>query len=139
MIRRLGLSAEAAEEQFRRMVFNVVARNQDDHVKNISFLMDRRGNWSLSPAFDVVYSFNPQGRWTRVHQMSINGKRDNFTVADLNQAASTAGLKRGAARRIIDEVTATVARWPEFAATALVPDETIDAIHKSLRLHLPRQ
>ncbi len=138
VIRRLGLSAEAAEEQFRRMVFNVVARNQDDHVKNISFLMDRRGNWSLSPAFDVVYSFNPEGRWTRVHQMSINGKRDNFTIADLNQAASTAGLKRGAGRRIIDEVTTTVARWPEFAAAARVPEEAIDGIHKSLRLHLPR-
>jgi serine/threonine-protein kinase HipA len=137
LIRRLGLSAEAAEEQFRRMVFNVVARNQDDHVKNISFLMDRRGNWSLSPAFDIVYSFNPEGRWTRVHQMSINGKRDNFTVADLDQVASLAGLKRGAARRITDEVTTTVARWPEFAAAAQVPEGTVDAIHKALRLHLP--
>jgi serine/threonine-protein kinase HipA len=121
------------------MVFNVVARNQDDHVKNISFLMDRRGNWSLSPAFDVVYSFNPDGRWTRVHQMSIAGKRDNFTSADLDEAASIAGLKRRAAPHIIDEVTTTVARWPEFAAAARVPEETIDAIHKALRLHLPRQ
>ncbi len=136
VIRRLGLSAEAAEEQFRRMVFNVVGRNQDDHVKNISFLMDRRGNWSLSPAFDVVYSFNPAGRWTRVHQMSINGKRDGFTMADLDEAASVAGLKRGAARRITDEVTTTVARWPEFAAAAGVPEETTAAIHAALRLRL---
>jgi hypothetical protein len=88
VIRRLGLSAEAAEEQFRRMVFNVVGCNQDDHVKNISFLMDRRGNWSLSPTFDVVYSFNPAGRWTRVHQMSIRrGPRgDVRTSLRLNQA-----------------------------------------------------
>jgi len=138
VIRRLGLSAEAAEEQFRRMVFNVVARNQDDHVKNISFLMNRRGEWSLSPAFDVVYSFNPEGRWTRVHQMSINGKRDGFTMADLEATASTAGLKRGAARRITDQVTAAVTRWPEFAATARVPGETADAIHRAHRLHIPR-
>jgi serine/threonine-protein kinase HipA len=136
VIRRLGLSAEAAEEQFRRMVFNVVGRNQDDHVKNISFLMDRRGNWSLSPAFDVVYSFNPEGRWTRVHQMSINGKRDGFTMADLDEAASVAGLKRGAAHRITDEVTTTIARWPEFAAAAGVPEETTAAIHAALRLRL---
>jgi serine/threonine-protein kinase HipA len=137
VIRRLGLSAEAAEAQFRRMVFNVVGRNQDDHVKNISFLMDRSGEWSLSPAFDVVYSFNPEGRWTRVHQMSINGKRDDFTVADLDQAASVAGLKRGAGRRILEEVTAAVGRWPEFAATAQIPEETVEGIAATLRLHLP--
>ncbi len=137
VIRRLGLSAEMAEAQFRRMVFNVVGRNQDDHVKNVSFLMDRRGEWSLSPAFDVVYAFNPEGRWTRVHQMSINGKRDDFTVADLDQAASVAGLKRGAARRILDEVTTAVERWPEFAATARIPEETVEQIRANLRLHLP--
>jgi serine/threonine-protein kinase HipA len=137
VIRRLGLSAEAAEAQFRRMVFNVVGRNQDDHVKNISFLMDRSGRWSLSPAFDVVYSFNPDGRWTRVHQMSINGRRDDFTVADLDQVAAVAGLKRGAARRILAEVTATIERWPEFAATARIPEEAIERIGATLRLHLP--
>jgi serine/threonine-protein kinase HipA len=136
VIRRLGLAAETAEAQFRRMVFNVVARNQDDHVKNISFLMNRRGEWSLSPAFDVVYSFNPEGRWTRVHQMSINDKRDGFTVADLEEAASAAGLKRGSTRRILGEVTAAVERWPEFAATARVPEETVEQIRAALRLRL---
>jgi serine/threonine-protein kinase HipA len=138
VIRHLGLDAEAAEEQFRRMVFNVVGRNQDDHVKNISFLMDRRGNWSLSPAFDVVYSFNPDGRWTRVHQMSINGKRDDFTMADLDAVASVAGLERAAARRITDQVTTAVARWPDFAAAAQVPEETTAGIQRALRLRLPR-
>jgi serine/threonine-protein kinase HipA len=137
VIRHLGLSSEAAEAQFRRMVFNVVGRNQDDHVKNISFLMDRRGEWSLSPAFDVVYAFNPEGRWTRVHQMSINGKRDGFTVADLDRAASVAGLKRGAARRILDEVTVAVKRWPEFAAAAHIDEETVARIGATLRLQLP--
>ncbi len=136
-IRRLGLSAEAAEEQFRRMIFNVVARNQDDHVKNIAFLMNRRGEWSLSPAFDVVYSYNPEGRWTRVHQMSINGKRDDFTVVDLDQVASVAGLKERAARRILTEVTEAVERWPDFATAAQIPPETITQIRANHRLKLP--
>jgi len=138
VIRRLGLSAEAAEYQFRRMVFNVVGRNQDDHVKNIAFLMNRRGEWSLSPAFDLVYSYNPEGRWTRVHQMSINDKRDDFTVADLTQAAAAAGLKRGATPRILAEVTAAVERWPEFATTADIPTETIAQVRANQRLKLPR-
>jgi serine/threonine-protein kinase HipA len=136
VIRRLGLSAEVAEEQFRRMVFNVVGRNHDDHVKNIAFLMDRRGNWSLSPAFDLVYSYNPRGRWTATHQMSINGKRDEFNVADLRQAATVAGLKRGAATRILSEVTGAVERWPEIAAATDIPAETIDHIRANQRLEL---
>ena len=101
MIRSLGLQQSSVEEQFRRMVFNVVARNQDDHVKNIAFLMDRSGNWRLSPAFDVVYAYNPRGRQTARHQMTINGKRDDFSVDDLRAAARTAGLKRGRAEGIL--------------------------------------
>jgi serine/threonine-protein kinase HipA len=138
VIRRLGLSAAAAEEQFRRMVFNVVGRNQDDHVKNIAFLMNRRGEWSLSPAFDLVYSFNPTGRWTAVHQMSINGKRDDFTVTDLRQVATAAGLKRGAATRILAEVTAAVEQWPRVASATGIKDETIRRIRSAQRLDLPR-
>ncbi|MCP4574761.1 MAG: HipA domain-containing protein, partial [Deltaproteobacteria bacterium] len=83
IMRQLRLSKPDAIEQYRRMVFNVVARNQDDHTKNIAFLMDRQGRWKLSPAFDVIYSHNPAGKWTNQHQMSINGKRDHFTTADL--------------------------------------------------------
>jgi serine/threonine-protein kinase HipA len=66
----------AIEEQFRRMAFNIVARNQDDHVKNIAFLMNKEGQWSLAPAFDLTYSYNPSGAWTARHQMTLNGKRD---------------------------------------------------------------
>jgi serine/threonine-protein kinase HipA len=82
VIRRLGLPMSAIEEQFRRMVFNIVARNHDDHVKNIAFLMDKSGRWSLSPAFDMTYSFNPAGAWTASHQMTMNGKQDDFTLDD---------------------------------------------------------
>jgi serine/threonine-protein kinase HipA len=97
VIRRLGLPMEAVEEQFRRMVFNVIARNQDDHVKNIAFLMDKSGKWSLSPAFDIMYAYNPSGAWTASHQMSLAGKRDGFTLADLKAVAETASMKRGRA------------------------------------------
>jgi len=71
VIRRLGLSHAAVEQQFRRMVFNIVARNQDDHVKDVAFLMNRNGDWALSPAFDMTYAYNPAGRWTSRHQMSV--------------------------------------------------------------------
>ena len=132
-IRQLDLGAAAAEQQFRRMCFNVAARNQDDHVKNIAFLMNRSGDWSLSPAFDVTYSYNPQGRWTGRHQMSIHGKRDAFTRDDFRECARTALLKRGRADTILDDVIATVARWEDFAADAgLAPDTTtrIAAAHR---------
>jgi serine/threonine-protein kinase HipA len=117
-IRQLALPPEAVEEQFRRMAFNIVARNQDDHVKNIAFLMDKSGAWSLAPAFDLTYSHNPAGAWTASHQMTLNGKRDGFKREDFVQCAKTALLKRGRASLILDEVQAAVQRWPEFAAEA---------------------
>lgn len=128
---------EALEQQVRRMIFNVVARNQDDHVKNIAFLMDRLGRWSLSPAFDVVYAYNPSGDWTATHQMSINGSRDGFTMTDLRQAGEAAVLKRGRVGEIFAEVSSAVARWPELAADAGVPERRMDEIRKTHRLALP--
>ncbi len=128
VIRRLGLPMEAVEEQFRRMVFNITARNQDDHVKNIAFLMDKEGKWSLSPAFDVMYAYNPSGTWTASHQMSLAGKREGFTLEDLRAVAETASMRRGRAEAIAREVTTAVARWREFAATAGVPPKQIEMI-----------
>lgn len=136
-IQQLGMGVDTTEEQFRRMVFNVMARNQDDHVKNIAFLMDKSGNWSLSPAFDVIYSYNPDGDWTRSHQMTINGKRDAFTLADFEATARVARLRRGRWRTILDDVRAAVERWPDFAATAGVVPEQVEAIAKAHRLEFP--
>jgi len=133
-MRALGLPASDHEELYRRMVFNVVARNQDDHVKKIAFLMDRRGGWSLSPAFDVTWSYNPGGDWTRSHQMSLNGRRDGFERADLGAVARVAGLKRGAAGRILDRVVTAVRAWPQVAEECGVPPETVDRIAESHRL-----
>lgn len=133
-IRQLGLPMAAVEEQFRRMVFNIVARNQDDHVKNIAFLMDRQGRWSLAPAFDVTYSYNPSGAWTSTHQMTLNGKRDGFTLEDFRTCARSALMKRGRAEAIVEQVTAAVRRWPEFAAATGLADSWRDRIRNSHRL-----
>jgi len=135
-IRQLGLPMAAVEEQFRRMVFNIVARNQDDHVKNIAFLMDRQGRWSLAPAFDVTYSYNPSGAWTSTHQMTLNGKRDDFTLEDFRACARSALMKRGRAETIVEQVTAAVRRWPEFAAATGLADGWRDRIRTSHRLNL---
>lgn len=136
-MRRLGLPMGQIEEQFRRMAFNVVARNQDDHVKNVAFLMDRAGEWRLSPAFDLVYAFNPAGSWTAQHQMSIAGKRDDFTIEDFREVGRTASMKRGRAEEILDEVRDAVSEWPGVAAAVGVGDAQIAAIAANHRLELP--
>jgi serine/threonine-protein kinase HipA len=118
------------------MAFNVVGRNQDDHVKNIAFLMDKRGAWSLAPAFDVTYSYNPTGRWTSRHQMSMNGKRDGFTRADFRECGTTVSLKRGRADAILDEVLDAVGRWVYFADAAGVSAAARDAIAATHRRDL---
>lgn len=134
VIRRLDLPYSAVEQQFRRMVFNITARNQDDHVKNIAFLMDRSGNWSLAPAFDVIYSFNPEGNWTSSHQMTLNGKRDDFTMEDFKLCAGVASMRHGRFRTIIDEVREVVSRWSDYAEEAGVTQEQKDLIQRNLRL-----
>ena len=136
-IRRLGLPAESVEEFFRRMTFNIVARNQDDHVKNVAFLMDKRGAWALAPAFDVIYSYNPSGPWTATHQMTMNGKRDGFTRRDFRACGRSALLTRGRADAIVDQVRAAATRWPEFADQARVPEASRDEIGRHLRLSFP--
>lgn len=132
-IRKLGMPMAAIEEQFRRMVFNIIGRNQDDHVKNIGFLMDKSGNWTLSPAFDMTYSYNPQGDWTSQHQMSLNDKRDNFAINDFKACAKNASMKRGRAEEIIQEVRAAVLQWKHFADESGVPPEIADSIAKAHR------
>ena len=132
--RQLDLPHPDQAELYRRAVFNILARNQDDHTKNISFLMDRSGTWQLAPAYDVIYSYNPSGAWTSRHQMSLQGKRDDFEPADLLAAAPSANLKPPRARDIIARVHAAVTRWPEFAETAGVAPRQRRAITKTLRL-----
>ena len=134
VIRKLGLPMRSIEEQFRRMAFNIIARNQDDHVKNIAFLMDKSGNWSLSPAFDMTYSFNPYGSWTASHQMSMNSKRDDFTLDDFKACAKVASMKRGRAEAIVKEVQEVVSRWQDYAEEVRVPVAWRDKIQRTLYL-----
>ncbi len=134
-IRSLTLPAEDIEQQVRRALFNIIARNQDDHVKNIGFIMDKEGEWRLSPAFDVVYSYNPNGSWTFQHQMSLGGKRDGFHLSDLVAFGEFAGLKRRRANAVIAEIIAAVRQWTEFAERAKVHDGHIVRIQRTLRIN----
>ena len=136
VIRQLGLPMRVIEEQFRRMVFNIVARNQDDHVKNIAFLMDKSGTWSLSPAFDITYSYNPDGAWTASHQMRMNGKRQDFTMDDFRACAKSASMKRGRAEQIVREVQQVVSRWRDYAGEAGVPASWRKKIQSTLKLEI---
>ena len=133
LARRLGLPQPDLTELFRRAVFNILSRNQDDHTKNISFLMDRRGHWRLAPAYDVTYSYNPDGAWTSRHQMTLNGKRDDFTKADLLAAAQAADVKPRKAKEIITTLQETLQNWPAFARDAGVPKTLIPGMAKNFR------
>ena len=135
-IRELGLGQDTLTQQFRRAVFNIVGRNQDDHVKNIAFLMDRGGKWRLSPAFDVSWSYNPNGRWTAQHQMSLGGKRDGFTLGDLVGAGKAAGLSRRAVNQVVSDVIDSVSHWRKIAQKVGVRRDFIDDIEQTLRLDL---
>ncbi len=134
VMRALRLPYSQAQEMYRRMVFNVVIRNQDDHTKNISFLMDRQGKWTLSPAYDMVFAYNPKGGWTAQHQMSINGKFDDITRQDLLEFAKRNNIKE--ATEIIDRIAEVSSRWPLLARECEVPQPMIDAIVPNLKLSI---
>jgi len=132
IMRKMKLSKKEQLQLYRRMVFNVMARNQDDHTKNIAFLMNQDGEWSLSPAFDMTYSHNPAGKWTDRHQMTVNGKRDQFTKEDLLSVAASSDLK--GAEKVIQEVLDATTQWPEFARQAGVDNKRIENITKQHRV-----
>lgn len=134
VMRALRLSYSELQEMFRRMVFNVVVRNQDDHTKNISFLMDKSGKWHLSPAYDIGFAYNPNGGWTSMHQMSINGKFDDFTGNDLLEFARKNNIKN--ASEIIDSVKENASQWPIIAKECGVPQMMIDVIVPEMRLSI---
>ena len=130
--RRVVNDARAYEQLFRRMAFNVLAWNCDDHVKNIAYLMDRSGEWFLAPAYDECYAYNPQGDWTSRHQMSVNGRRIGVTDEDILACARFANMRERKARAVLDEVKDAVRAWPRFAAEAEVPGDFADAISRHI-------
>jgi len=135
-MKRLGLSQIDLEQQVLRAIFNVVGRNHDDHVKNIAFLMNRRGEWRLSPAFDVSYAYDPKGYWTSQHQMSINGKREMFTKQDLISLAKIAGIKNNRALEMLERVITTMRSWPEVAVNVGIAEDRIRKIQAVHRISL---
>jgi serine/threonine-protein kinase HipA len=135
-MKRLGLSQSDLEQQVLRVIFNVVGRNHDDHVKNIAFLMNRRGEWRLSPAFDISYAYDPMGYWTSQHQMSINGKRDLISKQDIISLAKITGIKTNRTLEMLDRVITTVKSWPEEAGNVGIADDRIRQIQATHRLSL---
>ena len=133
-MRTLRLPYPAAEQVYRRMVFNVVARNQDDHSKNVSFLMNKEGKWRLAPAYDMTYAYNPLGKFTSLHQMTINGKQADITKSDLLQVAKSMNIKK--ANEIIEEVIESVSQWSRIAGEQGIPSSQIKMIEKAHQLLL---
>jgi serine/threonine-protein kinase HipA len=131
-IEELGLGHGASVEAFRRMTFNVMGRNCDDHTKNFSFLLRQGSSWELAPAYDLTFAHNPKGEWTNQHLMSVNGKFKDFKRADLRAVADRFGV--GEARAVIEQVREAILKWPTFAKKAGVAKSEIDRIKK---LHLP--
>jgi serine/threonine-protein kinase HipA len=134
--RQLGLGQDVLDQQFRRALFNIVGRNQDDHVKNIAFLMDRSGQWRLAPGYDISYQYNASGSWTNQHQMSLAGKRDRFTLEDLETGGAVAGISRRAVRDMLAQVTKAVGRWRDIAQSVDVQPAFIAEIASMQRLDI---
>ena len=128
-MKEVGISYKEIEQFYRRMVFNCLAVNQDDHVKNISFLMDRNGKWSLSPAYDITFSYNPANKWLRAHQMTVNGKTTGIELSDLLEAGSKMGIKERRCKDIIREVLTSVREFPVYAEQVGIKEKTCEYIH----------
>lgn len=130
-IQALGLGRAELEQTLRRMIFNVLAANHDDHTKNFSFLLKQGGSWELAPAYDVTFAYNPSNKWLKAHLMSVNGKFDGITEQNFREVADRYELL-GVCKDIVADVRAAVAKWPAFAAEAGVPG----AITQEIRLAL---
>lgn len=128
-MRQLHLTYPEAEQLFRRMVFNVIARNCDDHTKNFSFRLKKDENWELTPAYDICHAYDPNNKWVSQHALSVNGKRNNITKEDLLEVAKAMNIKKGMG--IIEHVNQTVKRWNEFAEEIKVEESLKIAIGKT--------
>ena len=136
-VRQLGLSAEDAEQIFRLMTFNVIARNHDDHTKNFAFRLDDQQQWQLAPAYDLAYSYKPGSKWVNKHWMSINGKRDDFTRDDFYSFEKLSPVfSRRKIDHIIDETIEHVSKWATLASENNVPGAVINTVNTNLRLSL---
>jgi serine/threonine-protein kinase HipA len=129
-MRMLGLPYPDAEQLYRRMVFNVLSRNCDDHTKNFAFLMDKTGNWKLSPAFDLCHSYRPGSTWVSQQSLSVNGKRQKITHDDFLSLAKQMNIKKAAS--IVDHINEVVTKWADYAGETKVDPKLRDAIESTL-------
>jgi serine/threonine-protein kinase HipA len=129
-MRKLRLPYPQAEELFRRMVFNVIGRNCDDHTKNFSFIMDKTGTWKLAPAFDMCHAYRPGSEWVSQQSLSVNGKRLSITYADLLEVAKNMSIKKPDA--IIGNIHSVIEKWPEYAERTQVANDLTKAINATL-------
>ena len=129
-MRFLGLPYHQAEQLYRRMVFNVIMKNCDDHAKNFAFIMDRTGKWNLSPAYDLCHAYRPGSEWVSRHSLSINGKRENLTKNDLLQVAENMNIRK--APHIISHISSVAKQWNEYAQRTKVAKPLADSIGKTL-------
>lgn len=127
-MKKIGISYKEIEQFYRRMVFNCLAVNQDDHVKNISFLMDKMGKWKLSPAYDITFSYDTDNKWLCAHQMTVNGKISDITLSDFLEAGKKMGIKEKKCMEIISEVNASVNRFDFYAEQANIREKTMTYI-----------
>ena len=128
-MKEIGLVPKEIEQFYRRMTFNCLAANQDDHVKNVSFLMDRTGRWTLAPAYDITFAYDKDNKWLRGHQMTVNGKTTDIKAADIVAAGKTMGLRERRCKDIIEECAEVIAHFSEFAKEAGLRTETVDYIN----------
>lgn len=136
VMKHLNLPQKDLKQFVLRAMFNVVGRNQDDHVKNIAFLMSPSGQWRLSPAFDMTFAYDPSGQWTSQHQMSINGKRDNFIIEDLIMLAKNCGINANHAKEMLERVIQEIHYWPEYADELGIDELCIRKIQTTHRLRI---
>jgi len=134
--RQLKLSAVEAEQLFKRMTFNIIARNHDDHSKNFAFML-KKDKWSLAPAYDLAYSYKPGSKWVNSHWMSLNGKRDKFTRSDFYSLEKLSPIfNKKKIDDIIDATIEHISTWRQLAEEWDVPKTLIDEIQENLRLDI---
>lgn len=136
IVRQLGLGQDAIKEIFHRAVFNIVGRNHDDHTKNFGFLMGEDGQWVLSPAFDMTYSYDPSGKWTRQHQVKFNNKQDNFTRNDIVSFGKYCNLTKKQSLHILQQTIEAFNDFEKLAKKYNVPDELKKTILTNLRINI---
>lgn len=136
MARELEVGEHQTTELFRRAVFNIIGKNQDDHTKNFGFMMNRSGGWSLSPAFDMTYAYDPNGKWTRAHQIRLNGKQEGFTLDDLLAFGSKCNLSQKEAREIVSNTVEAFAGFEAKAKEFEVSGELVKTINDNLRVDI---